>query len=69
MTIGTGLVLIAIGAILKYAVTDSIEGVDLSTVGVILMVVGAAGALIGLLLMSRRPTTTAAVYEDRRDIV
>lgn len=49
MGIGTSLFLIALGAILKFAVTDAISGVDLSTVGVILMVVGIAGLLISLL--------------------
>jgi hypothetical protein len=48
MGIGTGIFLIAVGAILKYAVTDSVSGVELATVGVILMVVGAAGLLISL---------------------
>lgn len=69
MTIGGALLLIAVGAILKFAVTDSISGVDLSAVGVILMIVGAAGALIGLMLMSRRPGATTAVYEERRDVL
>jgi hypothetical protein len=54
MGIGTSLVLIAIGAILKFAVTDAISGVELSTIGVILMVVGIVGLLISLLLMTRR---------------
>jgi hypothetical protein len=49
MGIGTSLFLIALGAILKFAVTDAISGVDLSTIGVILMVVGIAGLLISLL--------------------
>lgn len=49
MGIGTSIFLIAVGAIMKYAVTDAIDGVDLSTVGVILMIVGIAGLLISLL--------------------
>ena len=35
--------LIAVGAILRYAVTDSISGVDLATIGLILMIVGIVG--------------------------
>jgi beta-lactamase regulating signal transducer with metallopeptidase domain len=60
MSIGMSLFLIAVGAILKYAVTDSISGVDLQTVGVILMVVGAIGLLISIiyLVMSRERTVT-----------
>ena len=41
MGIGVSLILIAVGAILTWAVTDNVTNVDLSTVGVILMVVGA----------------------------
>jgi hypothetical protein len=52
-TIGTSLFLIAIGAILKFAVTIHIAGVDLHTVGVILMVVGCLGLLLGLFLLVR----------------
>jgi Domain of unknown function (DUF6458) len=52
MGIGVSLVLIAVGAILTWAVTATVSGVDLTTVGVILMVVGAAGALISLVFWS-----------------
>ena len=40
MYIGTSIFLIAVGAILKFAVTATVAGVDIQTVGVILMVVG-----------------------------
>jgi hypothetical protein len=53
MTIGTSLLLIAAGAILKFAITAHLAGVDLQTVGVILMVVGAVGLAIGLFLLTR----------------
>jgi uncharacterized membrane protein YfcA len=53
MTIGTSLFLIAVGAILKFAVTINVAGIDLHTVGVILMVVGIVGLLIGLYLALR----------------
>jgi hypothetical protein len=52
MTIGTSLFLVAVGAILKYAVEDSVSGVDIPTVGVILMIVGALGLLLSLLYMA-----------------
>ncbi|MCW2539438.1 MAG: hypothetical protein JWN95_1163 [Frankiales bacterium] len=42
MTVGFSLLLIAVGAILKFAVTDNVKSVNLSTVGVVLMIVGAA---------------------------
>ena len=49
MGIGTSIFLIALGAILKFAVTASVSGIDVATVGVILMVVGVVGLLISLL--------------------
>jgi hypothetical protein len=48
MRIGSSLVLIAVGAILKFAVTASVSGISLSMVGVVLMVVGIAGLVISL---------------------
>jgi hypothetical protein len=51
MTLGTSIFLIAVGAILRYAVTASVSGVSLTTVGLILMIAGAAGALLSLLYM------------------
>ncbi|MGH2919654.1 MAG: DUF6458 family protein [Solirubrobacteraceae bacterium] len=51
MGIGTSLFLIAIGAILRFAVTASAQGVELATVGLILMIVGIVGLLISLLLL------------------
>ena len=49
MTIGTSLLLIAVGAILKYAVTADVEGIDIQTVGVILMLIGILGLILSLL--------------------
>ncbi len=55
MGIGAGLVLVAIGAILTFAVHVTVSGVDLAVVGVILMVVGILGIILDLvLLMPRR---------------
>ena len=48
MTIGTSLSLIAVGAILRYAVKDEWAAVDVPTVGLILMIVGAFGLVLGL---------------------
>jgi hypothetical protein len=49
MTIGTSIVLIAAGAILKYAVNADVEAIDLQVVGTILMIVGILGLAISLL--------------------
>jgi uncharacterized membrane protein YidH (DUF202 family) len=48
MTIGSSLFLIAVGAILKYAVTAHVAGVNLQVVGVILMVIGLVGLVLGV---------------------
>jgi hypothetical protein len=59
VTIGTSLFVIATGAILKFAVTKHVEGVDIHAVGVILMVVGGVGLALGLFLLSRGRATIA----------
>lgn len=48
MTIGFSLFVIAVGAILKFAVTAQAAGISISTVGVILMAVGAIGLIVSL---------------------
>jgi hypothetical protein len=56
LTLGASLILIAIGAILKFAVTWRLVGIDLHVAGVVLMAVGAAGLVLGLMLLfSNRP--------------
>jgi hypothetical protein len=54
MTVGTALFLIAVGAILRYAVTASVSGVSLATAGLILMIVGGAGLVISLFYIATR---------------
>ena len=49
VTIGTSLLLIAVGAILKYAVTADVSGFDIQTAGVILMLIGILGLILSLL--------------------
>ncbi len=49
MGIGASVFLIAIGAILAFAVDLSVSGLDLSTIGVILMIVGAIGLVVTML--------------------
>ncbi|MDQ1358104.1 MAG: hypothetical protein QOJ52_3482 [Acidimicrobiaceae bacterium] len=48
MGIGTSIFLLAVGAILRYAVTVTTQGVNLHTVGDILMVIGVIGILLSL---------------------
>jgi hypothetical protein len=50
MYIGTSIFLIAVGAILKWAVTGSVSGVDVHTAGLILLIVGILGLIISLFM-------------------
>jgi hypothetical protein len=52
MTLGTSLLLIAVGAILRFAVNVSTTGFNIHTVGVILMIIGVVGAILSLLWMT-----------------
>jgi hypothetical protein len=52
MGFGVSLVLVAIGAILTWAVSAEVSGVDIQVVGVILMVVGIVGFLLSMVFWS-----------------
>jgi hypothetical protein len=54
MAIGTSLFLIAVGAILRYAVNTTVADVDIQTAGLILMIVGVVGLVIGLFLLTQQ---------------
>jgi hypothetical protein len=63
MTIGSSIVLIAVGAILKWAVTAHVSGINLQTAGTVLFVLGILGLLLSIMytfVWSRqnRATTT-----------
>jgi hypothetical protein len=49
MTIGAAIVLIAIGAVLKWAVTAHVNGFDIQTAGTVLLVVGLVGLVLAIL--------------------
>jgi small-conductance mechanosensitive channel len=71
MGIGSGLFLIAIGAILYFAVNAEVSGIEISTIGLILMVVGIVGLVISLFFLSssrRGAADRTVVREDRRDV-
>lgn len=57
MALGTSLFLIAVGAILRFAVTVTTSGFSIQTVGLILLIVGGIGLVISLFWM--------AVWADR----
>lgn len=57
MSIGAGIALFAIGAILAFAVNVDVEYVNLDMIGYILMIAGAVIFIIGIVLMARRRST------------
>lgn len=66
MGIGTSILLIAVGAVLRFAVTVSTSGFSIHTIGVILMIAGAVGLLLSLLWMTVwADRTRGARYVDR----
>ncbi|HTT94893.1 MAG TPA: DUF6458 family protein [Solirubrobacterales bacterium] len=66
MTIGASIFLIVVGAILKFATNWHVAHVNLDTVGVILMIAGAAGLILGFVAqgMARRRTQGYRGPED-----
>ncbi|AXH96323.1 DUF6458 family protein [Ornithinimicrobium avium] len=65
MGIGLGIVLLVIGAILAFAVDYAISGVELQTIGYILMAAGVLALLLGLVLNTQRTNTTHREVIDR----
>lgn len=59
MSLGASLFLVAVGAILRFAVTADFAGIDIQVVGTILMVVGVVGFAISLLLWYQARDRTA----------
>jgi Domain of unknown function (DUF6458) len=53
MGLGISIFLIAVGAILAFAVNATVSGIDLVTVGWVLMIVGAIGLLVSMAFWSR----------------
>jgi hypothetical protein len=71
MTIGASLFLIAVGAILRWAVTATVSGLNLHTVGTIVFIVGLVGLAVSLIYAAwwaRRDTyvETTPATADRR---
>lgn len=79
MSLGAGIFLFVVGAILAFAVSADVPGIDLTTVGYILMVAGAIGIILGIVLLTRRrrsvsesrsivdPASGESVRRDVRD--
>ena len=67
MGIGVSVFLLAVGAILAFAVDYTASGIDIHVIGYILMVAGALGLLMTTLVFGRRDrvATTGVVTEER----
>ena len=70
MGIGVSVFLLAVGAILTFALNAEVSGIDLDTVGVILMVVGVIGLLFSMMFWSSwggfsNRSTERTVVRDR----
>ena len=67
MGIGVSIFLIAVGAILAFAVEYDINGLDIAVVGFILMIVGLIGLIMTAFIFGpRRTTGRGEVVEERR---
>ena len=68
MGIGVSLLLIAVGAILIWAVDATVSGLQLTTIGWILLVVGAIGVLLSIIFWSTwgGPPRRERIVEERR---
>jgi hypothetical protein len=77
MGIGFSLFLIAAGAVLAFAVNAQVSGLELQTIGLILMVIGGLGLVLTLLFWSDfspyrrrdRAVDGDVVYEERREVL
>ncbi len=65
MGIGVAIFLIAVGAILTFAVESEVSGIDISTIGVILMVVGAIGLLLSMFVIESWRSRPGVVRDER----
>jgi hypothetical protein len=68
MSLGGGVAVIVVGAILTFALTGSVRGIDLHIVGVILMLGGVLGLLLPLLVRSRR-RPNGLTARSRQDVI
>lgn len=67
MSLGTSIFLIAVGAILRYAVTFHVSGVSRPAIGLILIIAGIIGVVLSLIYMATaRRRLGAGPYEEPR---
>lgn len=64
MAIGTGIFLLAVGAILRFAVYYSVRGIALNVVGIVLMIAGALGLVLSFALLGPRSRRRTVVQSE-----
>jgi hypothetical protein len=75
MGIGISVFLLAAGAVMTFAIeVENAEGININTVGIILMVAGAIGLITSMVVFGRRDrvgttTDTGRVVETRREVI
>jgi len=69
MGIGIGIALLAVGAVLSFAVRDNLPGVDLSVVGYICMGAGVLSIILGLVMNTQATRTKHTAVVERHDDV
>ena len=62
MRLGSSLFLIAVGAILYFAVTATLVGIDIQTVGLILMIIGVIGFVVTVVLARTGRGSSDRIY-------
>ncbi|MEA2210074.1 MAG: hypothetical protein QOF83_22 [Solirubrobacteraceae bacterium] len=70
MTIGSSILLIAIGAILKYAITAHVSGINIQTAGTVLLILGIVGLVLSVIytfIWSRGARPNEVRVRDERD--
>lgn len=68
MGLGLGIFLLVVGAILAFAIgPDAVSGVDLNTIGYILMAAGVLSLILGLVMNTQRTNTTHREVIDRNE--
>jgi len=69
MTLGGSIFLIALGAILAFAVDFEISGLQINVIGYILMVAGVVGLILSLFMRSNRRRSVVVEEPARRRVV
>jgi hypothetical protein len=64
MGVGGGLFLVAVGAVLTWGVNATVNGIDIQTIGVILMIVGIVGVALDLIIFMPRRRRTHVVSSN-----